>query len=344
MQALQEAGRQAEEGASPQTEEQQQRAEELAQRQKEIREQLLALAKRNEERQSPLPQPDLSKPAQSASEAQESLEQGDLDEAEQRTEQTEREIREALDQLEREEQQYQNLRQEELLFRIAEEVDGLLKVHREQRRATEEIDANLQGRDKPSRSDRIRLRNIAREEETLAVRTGEIAAAIEAESALVFAEVLRAAEKDLAAIARGLGETGGYSTGARIQALQHDVETGLEWLADALREELQRRQDEQQQEQQQQQQQQQQQPGQQQAKDPLVPSVAELKLLRQLEVDLLERVELVLELYPELNDPETAIDPLVREDLERLAAQHRRIGELFKGFRENLGLPDPNKN
>jgi hypothetical protein len=52
----------------------------------------------------------------------------------------------------------------------------------------------------------------------------------------------------------------------------------------------------------------------------------------------------VLELYPELNDPETAIDPLVREDLERLAAQHRRIGELFKGFRENLGLPDPNKN
>ena len=76
----------------------------------------------------------------------------------------------------------------------------------------------------------------------------------------------------------------------------------------------------------------------------LVPSVAELKLLRQLEVDLLERVALVLELYPELKDPAAPIDPLVREDLERLAAQHRRIGQLFKGFRQNLGLPDPNEN
>jgi hypothetical protein len=152
--------------------------------------------------------------------------------------------------------------------------------------------------------------------------------------------VLRAAEKDLAAIARGLGEAGGYSTGARIQALQQDVETGLVWLAEALREELQRRQDEQQEQQQQQQQQQEQQPE----KEPLVPSVAELKLLRQLEVDLLERVELVLELYPELMDPAAPIDPLVREDLERLAAQHRRVGQLFKGFRQNLGLPDPNEN
>ncbi len=341
QQALQEAARRSETGASPQTPEDRARAEELAQRQREIRERLLALAKRNEERNSPLPQPDLNQPAESAAAAEEALESGDLDRAEEQTERTEQQIREALQDLAEEEQKYQDLRQEELLFRIAEELEEMVTAHREQRRLTEEIDASLAGRNRPSRSDRIRLRNIAREEETLGTRAGEIATAIEAEAALVFAEVLRSAEKDLAAIARSLSEAGGFATGERVQALQQDVETGLVWLQDALREELQRRQDEQQQEQQQQQQQQQ---DQQPQKEPLVPNVAELKLLRQLEVDLLERVEFLLELYPELREPGAQPDGLVREDLERLAAQHRRIAELFKGFRQNLGLPDPDGN
>ena len=42
-------------------------------------------------------------------------------------------------------------------------------------------------------------------------------------------------------IAKDLSDTGGYDSGPRTQALQADVENGLGWLEDALREELDRR-------------------------------------------------------------------------------------------------------
>jgi hypothetical protein len=144
-------------------------------------------------------------------------------------------------------------------------------------------------------------------------------------------------ETDLVRIVRDLGETGGYQSGPRVQALQQDVENALLWLQQALDEEMERREEEQQQEQDQQQQDQQNQ----EQEESLVPDAAELRLLRKLEEDLLGRVERLQALHPELEDPDAELDPLLLEELTRMAYQHQRIGELFQHFRKRLGVPDP---
>ncbi len=71
-----------------------------------------------------------------------------------------------------------------------------------------------------------------------------------------------------------------------------------------------------------------------------MPDIAELKLLRQLELDLIESVEQLNRLHPELSS-ETDLDALLLEDVSRLAYRHRRITELFELMRRRLGLPDP---
>ncbi|HIF41041.1 MAG TPA: hypothetical protein EYQ74_08080 [Planctomycetes bacterium] len=331
---LEQARRAAEEGIEPQTEEQKERAREQAERQEAIKEMLLELAKLNEERNSPLPQPNLEKAASSASEASESLEEGDLNQAQQQEEQTEQQIREALDDLEEEEEQYQRLRQEELLFRVAEEVQAMLEMLEEQMRATQEIDASREGRTRVSRSDRVRLRNTSREFEAIAQRASQVRSAIAQEGVAVFAEIVRNVETDLVRIARDMGEGGGYQSGERIQALQEDVHRNLIWLKDALEKELSERQQEQEPPP----------PGggsAPQPPPPLVPDVAELKLLRMMEVEVLAKLEQQLQLHPELAGPTEELDPLLLEDISRLAYQHNRISELFTLFRERLEIPAP---
>jgi hypothetical protein len=60
-----------------------------------------------------------------------------------------------------------------------------------------------------------------------------------------------------------------------------------------------------------------------------------------MEVDVLDRLQQLVQLHPELEDPDVELDPLLLEDISRLAYYHRRIAELFKLFRERLGVPAP---
>ena len=330
--ALRDAAREAQQGAQPQTEEQRQRAEELAERQRALEEKLLALAERNEERNEMADSNQaLSEAAESASEASDALESGDLDEAEAKEEETEQKIEEALDELEEEEEQYDSLRQEELLFQIKEEVIEIEALHRVQMQETRELDATRKAR--PSRSEKIRLRNISREEEALATRIDGIVEAIRAEGTLVFAEVLDRAARDLRRVVKDLSDAGGYRSGERTQALQEDVADGLALLREALEDELERRAEEEQQQQEQQDQEEQQQ----QDSNQLIPDVAELKLLAKLEEDLLQRVDQLYDLYPEIAAGEE-LDPLILRDIARLASQHERILELFTDMRQRLGF------
>jgi len=200
----------------------------------------------------------------------------------------------------------------------------------EQVRATQEIDASRAGRTRVSRSDRVRLRNTAREFEAIAQRASQVRSAIAKEGVAVFAEIVRNVESDLVRIARDMGEGGGYQSGERVQALQDDVHRNLIWLKDALEKELSERQ-------------QGEQPGGSgpQQDPPLVPDVAELKLLRMMEVEVIARLEQQLQLHPELAGPTEDLDPLLLEDISRLAYQHNRISELFTLFRERLEIPAP---
>jgi len=120
-----------------------------------------------------------------------------------------------------------------------------------------------------------------------------------------------------------------------VQSRQREVERHLVWLIEALAEERERREQEQQQQQQQKQQQEQSSEG----EERLVPDSAELKLLRRMELEVQGQIERLIELHPELRTGDA--DPLVLEDIVRLAGRHERLTTLFEGFRARLGLPAP---
>lgn len=337
LQALEQAQQSAQASAQPRNEADRKRAEELAKEQEEIKKQLLALAERNKKRDGARPAPSLEQAAEASRNAQRALEQGDLEEAQQQEQEAQRQMQQANAELGQEEEQYQKLRAEELLFRIAEEVRVLAAEHQKQIAATVEVDAQRKAGDKPTHTQRLRLRKISQAEGTLAARSGEIQKAIAAEQSLVFAEVLDQVRRDLERIARDLGETGDWQSGERVQGLQEDVAGNLKWLAEALDDEKERRRQENQE------QQGGDQGGQNQRDDGterLVPDAAELKMLRRLELEALTSLENLRRLHPEIDGGET-VDRLVLEDVARLAYRHQRTAELFQKFRKRLGLPDP---
>lgn len=330
---LQKAAESARSGTELKRPEDKARAKQLSEEQEKIRQKLLELAQRNQKRDAAQPMPSLDKAEGSAAQAQESLDQGDLQQSQESEEDTEREMRQAMRELSQEEEQYQKLRQEELLFKIAGEVKSLIEEHRREMRATREVDAGRKGDERATHTQRLRLRKIAKSEETLGAHAGEIHKAILAESSVVFAEVLDQARRDLERLGRDMGEAGDYQSGERVQALQQDVEQSLQWLSEALESEKERRRQEQQQQQDDPQ-------KNQDAQNRLVPDVAELKLLRRLEVETLDDLTQMQRLHPELT-ASGEIEPLVLEDLARLAHRHQRTSDLFQQFRKRLGLPDP---
>jgi len=190
----------------------------------------------------------------------------------------------------------------------------------------------------PSRSQKLRLRRIGREEEALAGRSEEIATAIEAEGALVSGQLMANVASDLRRVARDISEEGDYRTGERTQALQRDVEEALIWMLEALRQEQARRQNESQD--QQRQQQGEPQPGQGENKPGLIPDTAEIKLLRRMEIDLQESVDQLIRLNPELAEADE-VDERVLREITRLATRHEKITELFSAMRERLGIEAP---
>jgi hypothetical protein len=208
-----------------------------------------------------------------------------------------------------------------------------LEAHRAQMTALREVDQERAGAAQPSRSQKLRLRQIAREEGALGTRAEELAKAIEAEGTRVAAGLLSNAAADLARLARDLGEEGDFQTGARVQGLQRDVEDALLWLLDALRAEQSRRANERQE-------QGQQGRPQDQGKPPLVPDSTELKLLKRMEVELRESLEGLRILHPELADGGEP-DEMVLQDLTRLAARHERLTELFSDLRARVGIEPP---
>lgn len=334
VQSLQKAASASQQGGALSKPQDQQKAKELAAEQERIRKALLELAERNKKRDTAAPMPSLDKAQESAQSAGQSLEEGELDEAAPAEEETERQIRESVKELTQEEEQYQELRQEELLFKITEEVKNLIEEHQREMQSTLEIDRQRKPGERVTHTQRLRLRKIAKAEDALGARAAKIAQAILAEESVVFAEVLTQAERDLTRIGRDMGEVGEYQSGERVQALQQDVEQSLAWLHAALQNEKERRKKEQQK-------------GDQQNdkknrpdENRLVPDVAELKLLRRLEVEILDDIERTKILYPEIASG-GEIDPLVLEDLGRLANRHQRTSDLFQRFRERLHLPPP---
>lgn len=336
LSALQEAQQSASQGARPTSPEDRARAEELAREQERIREEIMRLAQRGKESETQSGQDELQRASDEAARAAEQLKQGQLDNAEKSEQEVQRELENARKELEEEKRKYEELRQEELLFEIAEELKQALLSHRAQMQSTREIESQREAGERPSRSQRLHLRRVSREELLIAERLSELSEALLNESAVVFAELLSNAASDLNQIAEDLSEEGDYQTGERVQARQRDVEESILWLAEALHEDQKRREEEARKKEEEQQEEEQE------GENRLVPDSAELKLLRRMELDVQDSVKRTLLLYPELADLDPAdVDPLILEDIQRLAIRHERMSDLFSTFRRRLGLPEP---
>ncbi len=335
LEALRKAGASTRMGVRPRSAEDDERAQELAEEQERIRREILDLARRIQEEEQELDARPLERAESAAERASNALGSGGLSTAEEAQREAERELRRQREELQQEEERYQRLRAEELLFRLGEELTAMLETHRAQMEAVVEIQADRSDEEEPSRSVKLRLRGIAREEQGLSSRAKEMSSAIEKEGARVSAQMLANAASDLTRISELLSEAGDYRTGERTQALQLDVEDAFERMLESLHAEQKRRE------------QGQQEPPPQSGEpppngqEPLVPDSAELKLLRRMEVDLQESVDQLLALHPELRGPVEDLDPDVLRDITRLAGRHEAITVLFRSMRERLGIDAP---
>lgn len=335
LDALDEAARKARAEAQPEKES----SDALAALEQRIEDDLLDLATRLEEEEREKAGGAVQSAASEASKATESLGQGDMQAAEEQQARVQEELDKAMAELEAEQEKYQELRREEILIQLTEELQALLDGHRAQLAEVEAVDAARAGRESPSRAQKLRLRRASREESALAQKAGELTELLRGEGSDVFASAMDEARTDLERAAVQLGSPGagslgaGFDSGWRTLSVMRDADRLLTWLLEALNHENQRRREEA--------------PPSGESNDSpdaenrLVPSQAELRLLRSMELDIKHSIEQTIEAWPELaNTDPSEIDALILEDLMRLAGRHNRITELFRGIAKKLGIPN----
>lgn len=310
------------------TAQQQQALADQAQRQQELAEDIVRLAQELKERQNKAAERAAQQAASAAQKAKRAMEQGDAEEAEQQQEQARQKLDEAAQDLEEEADRYQDLRQEELLFKMKDELTAFLDKQRPLTAQTLEAQQEAAGAGL-SRPARRKLNQVGDEEQELAGRLEFLVGALTEEGNLVYQTVLQASVDDLREVARRLAgrapDPGTYTT-----LLQQDVERRTEELLAALERERQRRQ-------QQQQQQQKQQQGQNKfspQRQRLVSLIAELEMLKKLGVDT-RRATDNLRALVEARGDDTITEAEVAL-IQRLAHRHGEITKLFQQIKQNV--------
>lgn len=309
-------------------EEQEQQLDALAEEQKKLEEDIMRLAREVEERKNRAASQALQQANESSRRAHEAMERPDPEEADQQQEQTEQALERAKEALEEERDRYMDLRQEELLFKIREELEQFLAKQVAISQQTLEASRELEDGARMTRPLRRRLNELADREQELVARAGFMSEALSKEEEVVYSQVLASIGDDLTDVARRLGGTQ-PNPGEYTRTVQQDVQDRLIDLIEALKREQQRRQDEQQQ------QQQQQQGGRnQQARKPLVPFRAELQMLKRLEQDILRRLDRMQQLVKSAGADGVSDTDLML--IERLGHRHAAITRTFLELKAQL--------
>ncbi len=305
----------------------------LADRQAELERTVTELMSRLKE----LPDQQFQEPAgraqQAMQQAEGALRRGDSAEGATREEEAAEQLELAARQLSGESDRYERLRQDEVLFRLAEDLTALLERQREVTAETAEIERGRSEDERLSRSQRRALLRLSDGERDLSVRAEALRVALEADDALAFELVLAQSRDDLVAVADKLRQE---QTGGTVALLQGDVERRLADLLAVLEAERERRR-----EQLAQADQQDQPPNSQggQGPEPLVPTVAELLLIQRLEQAALARLDAFLRSSAaEGEDVEWSDSD--RDLLERWSSEHQRVTELFRRKFAELPLPE----
>ncbi|MBL8730728.1 MAG: hypothetical protein JNM25_20080 [Planctomycetes bacterium] len=309
-------------------EQQKQALAEQAKQQQDLAEDIIRLAQELKQRQNKAAERAAQQAASAAQKAKRAMEQGDADEAQQQQEQARQKLEEAAQDLEEEVDRYQDLRQEELLFRMKDELTAFLDKQRPITAQTLEAQRESAA-DGLSRPVRRKLNTLGDEEQELAGRLEFLVSALTEEGNLVYQTVLQASVDDLREISRRLAgrapDPGTYTT-----LLQQDVERRTEDLLAALEKERQRRQEQQQQQQQQQQGKNRFSPQ----RERLVSLIAELEMLKKLGTDTRRATDNLRALVDARGD-DTITEAEVAL-IQRLSHRHGEITKLFQQIKQGI--------
>ena len=317
-------------------EQKEQLAEQAAQ-QEQLTEDIIQLAKELEERDNEAARRAVEEAAEASKKAQQAMEEGDAEQVEEQQEKAREKLEEAVEELEEEQDRYMDLRQEELLFRMKDELTAFLDKQRPITEQTKQFQQGAEG-GRLSRSKRRKVNGLGEEEQALAGKIELLTSALTEEGNLVYQSVLNANLEDLREVARRLAgrapDVGSFTT-----LLQEDVEQRTEKLLEALDREQKRREEQRQQEQEQQQQEDQPQNKFNQQREKLVSLIAELEMLKQLGTDTRQATD-NLKTLVEVRGEDTISESEVAL-IQRLAHRHNEITKLFQqikaGVEEALG-------
>ena len=254
--------------------------------------------------------------------AQDKLEEQKRDEAVDEQREAERELREAIEELER---ILRQLREEEIersLVDVETRLRKMLDLQRSVREQTEKL-GNLTG-DLKDRSLEIQANKLSIEQ-TKVVMEGQRALLLlqDEGSSTAFPEALEQVNSDAQSVSKKLSEA---NVSPATQAIEDEIIGALEEMLDSLKQ-VQKKRDEKKKKSDQQQQQQSSSPE----DEPLVDSIAELKLLKTLQLRINRRTQ---SLAKQTNNQEDTIgqvgDPGLLGELEDLAGRQQRIHEVTR--------------
>lgn len=318
----------------PTSPDQKQALEQQAKAQQQLAEDIIRLAKELEKRDNKAAERKVQDAADAAKKAQRAMQQGDAEEAQQEQEKARQNLEDAAKELEEEKDRYQDLRQEELLFRMKDELTTFLTRQRPITVTTLEAQKSVTA-DGLSRAMRTKVNQLGEEEQELAGKLEFLVQALTEEGNLVYQTVLKANVDDLREVSRRLAgrrpDVGTFAT-----LLQQDVERRTEDLLQALERERQRR--EQERKDRQQKKDQNQPPGGQNKFDPqrkkLVGLIAELEMLKKLGIDTRAATDNLKALVEARGDD--VISEAEVALIERLGHRHAEITRLFQQIKTGV--------
>ncbi|MBI3097058.1 MAG: hypothetical protein HYY93_02255 [Planctomycetes bacterium] len=305
------------------TEEEKRRLERLSARQRETEQKTKDLQKQVEEMDQKKAAQSLDSAGKNMSSAESNMQQGQPQQAQQDEEQAQKDLEEAMKELEEAERQYANMQQEEALQRLEADMGELLKKQKSIDERTIVLEgARLSSPDQRFTREKLaELKTLAGDQKKLAEEAREVKKKVESEAAEVFAWTLGSAADDMDFVATLLGEQ--RRTDESTQEVQADIERKLRELQEAFRNERMRRSKK----------------GGQQGgggggQQPLVPAIAELRLLRQMEINVKRKTE---EFAKGSIEPDAKeLDEIQRTILRRLSHEQGTIAELTQKLADRL--------
>ncbi|MBI5359350.1 MAG: hypothetical protein HZA48_02075, partial [Planctomycetes bacterium] len=295
--------------------------EALAQRQKEIKEQTEKTAEDIKNQGQKDAAEKLNNAADSMSSAAQKMQNDDSKKAEEDQEDALDQLQRAYESLKEQAEELAQQKRDEQLRKLQQELENTLSA---QKVITEQTGAmelkKMKSEDNAfSREDYQVLIGLSDEEEKLAKGLKSIKDDLEAEQATVYPFQMSAIVDDMMFIEKLLGE-GFFRTDSVTQEAELDVEYRLQELIDALKKERGRKV----------------RPfggspqggGGASMKQPLLPKIAELKLLKQLQIDIKKRTERITKEI----DSSKPVEPIMKEVLKRLAAEQLNLGRLTTDF------------